>query len=583
MIEDLFYPSPFRREIDNHFHLQLISDNTEQIIEYQERAFRHDREEAIQNLRALAAVGTEQDRANIRLEEIAHRIAYQTDVIREGFEEVSDELRQLNAAMEDLVDAVNEQTRIIHAGFEKISGELAAQRQILSEIRELIRNPDDTGSSEWLREAIFATKKGGRNLGRDRKAHFDDAMRLLSDVVNNSIGSRNCVAWFYMGWLFWKEKANFPQAAEAFFHAARLSDREHQCWYVPSLRHLAELQYLQGQFFHDAHTTIQKAIIAAPEDFLILFDAARYAAKIGKDDEAVQLLERVIYLRPETITTMFREVDFRRGPLERKLLSLRTRLIIAESDLNDLIATIARVRQASSLADHAVLLPTELSEPAVEHRVGRVNLASYELLVHKSPLAQKQVKAVLEIARSSMTEQLQQCTRSIEAARKKIEVATSNAEQKRTKLCTDAEAQFGGTDWSQIGGLVGRSFFFGLRFALFTVFCFSPVLLISAILGFSHHDWKIRGEFFDDQTQGVFQGVISLAILVLLVFVVGGALLCFPLIILILWNNRERDSAIELVNRNLASEVQGLNRQIARDQKKLEKLEEATFSLNPPG
>ncbi|MBI2806778.1 MAG: hypothetical protein HYX68_17500 [Planctomycetes bacterium] len=52
------------REIDNHYHLQLVAANAAHIVEYQERAFRLQRESAAANLRALAGLASRQDTTN---------------------------------------------------------------------------------------------------------------------------------------------------------------------------------------------------------------------------------------------------------------------------------------------------------------------------------------------------------------------------------------------------------------------------------------------------------------------------------------------------------------------------------------
>jgi thioredoxin-like negative regulator of GroEL len=72
---------------------------------------------------------------------------------------------------------------------------------------------------------------------------------------------------------------------------------------------MAYMQYLQGSH-QDAYVTIHKALNAMPDDHDIRYDAARCAAKTGREAEALDLLERCIDQQPQTIIMMFSEEDF---------------------------------------------------------------------------------------------------------------------------------------------------------------------------------------------------------------------------------------------------------------------------------
>jgi tetratricopeptide (TPR) repeat protein len=304
------------REIDNHYHLQIVAANTDELMQHQERAFRLQWKAAAENLRALASLGSRQDRTNALIEELngrAHELLLatntQTDVLREGFEELAEGLGQLNATAEDLLDATKFQTQVLEQGFATVARLMMEQHRTLLEITRVLRNPYETKAQELLKEAERALQNGMRASGRDRQEEFKDALRLLTEVLNNPIGSRDFVAWFQIGWLKWKDKQVLAEAAEAFYQAARLSGSERKPYYVSSLRHLAYIQYLQGQH-QDAFATIEKAVKVAPEDHDVLYDAARYAAKTLRSKYALELLEKCIDLRPQTIVTMFSESDF---------------------------------------------------------------------------------------------------------------------------------------------------------------------------------------------------------------------------------------------------------------------------------
>ena len=310
-----------KAQVDDLTHrVKVLEDDLlkadKQLIQHQQRTFRVQRRAALDNLRAVASLGSRQDRTNALMEELNSKgqelldaTNVQIDVLREGFGELAESLGQLNATAEDLLDAVNVQTQVLQQGFATVAQLMMEQQRTLMEITRVLRNPYETKAQELLKEAERALKNGMHASGRDRQEEFKDALRLLTEVLNNPIGSRDFVAWFQIGWLKWKDKQILPEAAEAFYQAARLSCSVNNPYYVPSLRHLAYIQYLQGQH-QDAFGTIEKAVQAKPEDYDVLYDAARYAAKTLRNQYAIARLEKCIDLRPQTIVTMFSEPDF---------------------------------------------------------------------------------------------------------------------------------------------------------------------------------------------------------------------------------------------------------------------------------
>jgi hypothetical protein len=68
------------------------------------------------------------------------------------------------------------------------------------------------------------------------------------------------------------------------------------------------MQDLQGRS-EEAYQTVGKARKVS-EDHDTLYDAARFAAKTGRKEESLKLIDRCIDLRPTTIVTIFSESDF---------------------------------------------------------------------------------------------------------------------------------------------------------------------------------------------------------------------------------------------------------------------------------
>jgi tetratricopeptide (TPR) repeat protein len=158
-----------------------------------------------------------------------------------------------------------------------------------------------TQAAKWL-------DRGRKTLEPDRSGHYDDAMLLLREVVKNPIGNMDYVAWFEIGWLLWRHERKYKEAEEAFRLAARRSSDNADEYHILSVRHLAEMEYLQGNH-EGAWQTIQR-ILPMVSSHDAPFDAARYAAKLGRKDDMLRLLDVSINRHPLVIVNMFSEPDF---------------------------------------------------------------------------------------------------------------------------------------------------------------------------------------------------------------------------------------------------------------------------------
>ena len=288
----------FDRQIDNHYHVEMIAHDSHQLVAIQSASYQLQRDAAIANMRGLAEVASRQETTNNILASVA-----------DGIERVNEGMYQLNRTADDTLDAVYEQTEVLQAGFQQIAEGILKQQATLNEIADVLRSPYETKVLELLQEADKALKQAMQTTGRERNDEFKDASRLLGDVLANPIGSRNYVAWFQVGWLKWKFERKFDEAEEAFYQASRLSASKADLYHANGLRHMAYMQYLQGKH-QDAYNSIHKAMNVLPDDHDIRYDAARYAAKVGKEAESLELLDSCIDQRPQTIVTMFSEKDF---------------------------------------------------------------------------------------------------------------------------------------------------------------------------------------------------------------------------------------------------------------------------------
>lgn len=231
---------------------------------------------------------------------------------------------RLNSARENLevlaenafetVDAINQQSAVIVACFTRLSLQMASFQHQLAEIHATLQQPLQTAVIELYSEARAALIRGTKASGRDRDEEFSDALRLLQNVLENPIGSRNFMAWFDLGWIQWKHARDFKAAEESFYQASRLSKGKQDEVHLTALRHIAYMQYFQENF-PAAFETQEKALALTSGNLDsqhdVMYDLARYAAKLGKTEKAIALLDQCIDLRPSTIITMFSEVDFK--------------------------------------------------------------------------------------------------------------------------------------------------------------------------------------------------------------------------------------------------------------------------------
>lgn len=288
---DLSHPAKAQRFIDNHYHLEMVADNSHQIVEYQAQMLQLQQQAAITNIRAMGEIAHRQDHTNSLLSAL------------------TGSMDTLNATATQTLHAVYAQTEVLQEGFEEIAARLLEQQRVLQQISDILRRPYKAKALELLNEADRALKTGAKASGRDQEEWYKDAARLLQDVLDNPIGRSNYVAWFQTGWLKWKFQRNLAEAEEAFYQAARLSASNADLYHAKSLHHLAEMQYLEGRPA-EAYDTINRAFRVTPEDHDTMYDAARYAAKTGREREALELLDKCIELQPHTTIVMFSEEDF---------------------------------------------------------------------------------------------------------------------------------------------------------------------------------------------------------------------------------------------------------------------------------
>jgi tetratricopeptide (TPR) repeat protein len=292
------------REISNRYQLEVIAENTEQMMDFKRAELRAQAAHAAVSMRGFSQVAEVQAETNARLEGIRGGLG---DLLGAAHR-LTDRLDDLNVTASQTLEAVDHLGELLTAGLRDVAEQLVRQQTTLESIAEALRRPYESKARELREEANNWLTAGMKRTGRDQDEDFQDAMRLLRVCVDNPIGMQDYVAWFQIGWLLWKHQQDPSAAEEAFYRASRLASVKGDQYYIESLRHLAHMRYLQSKY-EDAYET-EKRAASVSADHDTLFDLARYAAKTGRENEALDLLERCIRLRPTTIVTMMGESDF---------------------------------------------------------------------------------------------------------------------------------------------------------------------------------------------------------------------------------------------------------------------------------
>jgi tetratricopeptide (TPR) repeat protein len=333
------------RIIDNQYQLEMVADDEGQLVEYLLSAYQVRRDAAVAQLRGLvdyAAPKTGDD------------VSALLPILTAGAAEPAD------------ADAAFRPADVVREGAVAAARAMADRRLALSEIFAARRDALEENTVELLDEAARALRSGMTSTGRDQQEEFKDALRLLRSTQEGPIGGRNYVTWFQVGWLLWKLEKNLPDAAEAFYQAYRLSASQADLYHLYALRHHAYLQSLQGKH-EEALLSAQRAARLAPDDTDVLFDLARYAARLGRENEVLEPLGRCIDADPTVAATAFADPDF--APLAGPVASL----ILARTDagrkaaeeaVTRLRRAIGAVRQAGASAGVTVALPARAPEAA---------------------------------------------------------------------------------------------------------------------------------------------------------------------------------------------------------------------------
>lgn len=278
------------REIENNYHIALIAGDTHEKMKYQAGMLRLQAHHAQTLQTGLAELSN----AHFATNQLLGDIRIDLGSLRGDVFEVLCELTNLNST--------------VQSGLEAISQQLQGIGDTLDSIHHVLTHPYEAKAGEVREEAFRWLSIGASRTGRSRTDDWNDAMRLYDDVLTNPIGMQDYSAWFHKGYLHWKHENDVPGAKSAFERAVRLSSVQQDAYWVMSVRHLAEMLYLLGDY-RSAYDILSE-VTGQSRNHLVMYDQARYLARLGKSDEAICLLRRCIVENPLTYVAMQAEEDF---------------------------------------------------------------------------------------------------------------------------------------------------------------------------------------------------------------------------------------------------------------------------------
>lgn len=311
--------------------------------------------------------------------------------------------------------------------FERVAKQFFKEQRILRQIAANLRDAYEAPFLGMRNEAEKWLVSGMKRAGRDRDEDFNDALRLLRASIDSPFGNGDYVAWFQLGWLLWQHGQNIVDAEDAFYKAQRLSAGTSDLYYLKSLRHLAYMQYLRGNI-SNAYDTVHKALDISP-DHETRMEAARYAAMLGGNAEAIRLLEQCIRERPTSIISMFAEGDFVRSPESTKLLASMAELatlMLAEArtrtakNLQHWRMGLMVVDSAEKLIGHKITMPDDVGSKAIE-QMPDVSQADYLLALEIDRRSLAAGDKVLHVARDVLKGEVRETTSVLGKAQGELE------------------------------------------------------------------------------------------------------------------------------------------------------------------
>lgn len=205
---------------------------------------------------------------------VANRIIVSQNRISSGIDETTLGIDRLYDGLESLAAAFD-------WGFSELVWQLEQQREVLTNILERLELPLDTQAKELKKRAEKAYRNG----------LVDDA---LEDFLESEKKNRyDFTVHQYLGNIYFFEKKMIETALEYYEKAVKYATPESPYYASFALIHIALIKYIQEDF-QKAYEATSKAIDISPNFYEAHFQHARYCANLGRYDETIAHLRKVI-------------------------------------------------------------------------------------------------------------------------------------------------------------------------------------------------------------------------------------------------------------------------------------------------
>jgi tetratricopeptide (TPR) repeat protein len=295
---DYYLKNNESRQIDIDYHVAMLATNSKEVVKISSQLFKAQAAQAAISLKGFESLYLQNRDTNKSLE-----------YVNRGLEQIGLGLTNIKGSIDQVEASIEQLSSRLESGFRDIAFLLIEQREQLYNIAKILGSPYEQKVLELRNEAERWLLAGMNEIGQERDENFDDALRLFECCLENPIGMQDYVVWFQIGWLKWKHKQDLKSSEAAFYRSQRLSKLNKDVYHLKGLRHLAAIQYLQKRY-EEAYKSIIKAVLLFPNDHDTMFDAARYAAKTGREEESLEYLNKCIDQCASTSMTMFAEKDF---------------------------------------------------------------------------------------------------------------------------------------------------------------------------------------------------------------------------------------------------------------------------------
>lgn len=280
--------------------------------------------EEISSLHESAIIAHKMIEENLRWNQIAVTESF-AELMQQNEMHAEESLSLLSEMKEEISDglsyveyAIEESCKIISTELANVNAHFKNTNLVLNKIESVLLNQADTKVRELIRRVDELVREGMTNTDDWKYDNFNDALRIIEEAKNFSIGLTNPIIWLRYGYVLWQcneklkndaeKKKMLIEAGDAFDKAARLFTKERKEYFTIALHNKANVQYLLGEY-EKAENSIM-LINPVMRSVGIKYDLARIMSAQNKISEMSSLLEECFIIKPFLSISIFGDPGF---------------------------------------------------------------------------------------------------------------------------------------------------------------------------------------------------------------------------------------------------------------------------------